>query len=60
MASKPRLKANGINIATPFDGPKPGNAPTMVPITHPTIARNRVDGPNATLKPKARFANNSI
>jgi hypothetical protein len=32
------VKASGIMIATPFDGPRPGSAPTIVPAKQPITA----------------------
>jgi len=49
----------GINIATPLDGPSPGNAPTMVPMTQPITARIKLVGVSATAKPLANNENTS-
>jgi len=49
----------GINMATPFDGPSPGKAPTMVPMTQPTTASMRLVGVMATAKPFASSENTS-
>ena len=47
-------------MATPFEGPSPGKAPIIVPSTQPAIAKLKVVGVRATLKPRIRFSIISI
>ena len=39
---------------------RPGRAPTIVPKMQPQTAKKRVEGPSATLKPRARLLSKSI
>ena len=49
-----------MRIATPFEGPKPGNAPIIVPRIQPMIAKLKVVGVSAIPKPRAKFWKSSI
>src|SRR5690606_5093149 len=60
VASSPSAKARGMRIATPFDGPRPGSAPMIVPRNAPATARNRVNGVRATPNPIERLASVSM
>ena len=60
MASRPMVNVIGIRIATPFDGPRPGSAPMMVPIKQPMTASISVKGDSAMENPIARLDNSSI
>ena len=51
VGDKPRLNANGIKIATPFAGPRPGSAPIKVPKIEPIMANIILSGVKATAKP---------
>jgi len=51
VGDKPKLKAKGIKIATPFAGPRPGKAPIRVPKMEPIMANIMLSGVKATAKP---------
>src|SRR5215467_1838198 len=45
------VKVSGKRIATPFGPPSPGNTPTKMPSTRPTIMKASVLNVSRTLKP---------
>jgi hypothetical protein len=45
------VKVSGSRIATPFGPPSPGNTPTKMPSTSPTIITARVFHVSKTVKP---------
>ena len=59
-ADNPRENDKGIKIATPFAGPRPGNAPKVVPRMQPISANVKFSKVRATLKPSIKRSNVSI
>src|SRR5689334_11913913 len=54
------VKVSGSRMATPFGPPRPGNTPTKMPSTSPTIIRSSVFHVRRTAKPWIRRPNASI
>src|SRR2546422_877723 len=54
------VKVSGKRIATPFGPPSPGNTPTKMPSTSPTIISASVFQVSRTVKPWNRSSSASI
>src|SRR5258707_1728959 len=54
------VKVSGSRIATPFGPPRPGNTPTKMPSTSPTIIRASIFHVSRTAKPCSKRPKASI